>query len=314
MAKVSLIVTVDNKTDNQEEQLDLTLKSLRGQSFRDIEILTVDTGASGDVRNTLDRYAEEDGRFRVIRAEGADPGAAKNAGLEQAAGEFVLFVSEGDTLPERALTDLHGAAKKQFADLVIGLAESEQIDGVHVPPFLTELTEKVIVSRYDPLLHRTTDLAGKLFRREIIEKNNIRFPQISHMGEAVFVYRFSQCCGLIAGCSNPVYRQIVRDDFTDPSLKKTIGKETTDAYFAAFDSIEEAVETSYADLEHQRREQGAAENELEELESRFRLFREDMFTRFVQDGLLDGLYRFLWRTIRRAGISTPVSSSMRPAR
>lgn len=295
MAKVSLIVTLDNKTDKQEEQLDLTLDSLRGQSFRDIEILTVDAGASGDVRSTLDRYAEEDGRFRVLRAEGADAGAARNAGLEQAAGEFVLFVSAGDTLPERALTDLHGAAKKQFADLVIGLAESEQIDGVHVSPSLKELAEKVIINRYDPLLHRTPDLMGKLFRREIIEKNNIRFPQISHMGEAVFVYRFSQCCGLIAGCSSPVYRHIVREAFTDPALKKTIGMETVDAYFAAFDSIEEAVESSYAELEQQRRTQGAAENELEELASRFRLFREDMFTRFVQDGLLDSLYRFLWR-------------------
>ena len=95
MAKVSLIVTLNNQIENQENELDLTLDSLRGQSFRDIEILTVDAGASGDVRSTLDRYAEEDGRFRVLRAEGADAGAARNAGLEQAAGEFVLFVSAG---------------------------------------------------------------------------------------------------------------------------------------------------------------------------------------------------------------------------
>ena len=291
MPKVSVIVSIDNQAKN----LDQTLESLRSQSFRDLEIIAVECGAPEKVRSIIEKYCEEDKRFSCIHRDEAGVCAARSAGLDQAAGEFVLFAEAGDTLPERALTDLHGAAKKQFADMVVGLSETEQIDGVHVPEYLTELTDKEMIDKYDPALHQATDLRGKLFRREVIENGAIRFPEIGHMADAVFAYRFSQNCRSIAGCSSPVYKHVELPDFTDPSLKETIGPETVEEFFAAFDMIEETVETSYAEEETRRRAEGAADNELDELACRYRLFREDMYVRFVQDGLLGSLYRHLWR-------------------
>ena len=294
MPKVSVILPVNNSDSHLEETLD----SLKAQSFRDIEVILVaDEGAQPDsgLQDTISRYCSEDERFLCKVHKAPDYYAAANAGLDYAAGEFVLFAQAGDTMPERAFADLHGTAKKQFSDLVIGLFEIEQIDGVHVPQYLTELTDKVKIDKYDPALNQATDLRGKLFRREVIDKGAIRFPSVSHLADSVFMYRFSQSCSSIAGCSTLVYRHIERPDFTDPALKETIGVETVRAYFAAFDMIEETVESSYAKEEQRRRAQGAPENELEETACRFRLFRENMFVRFVQDALLGRLYRCLWR-------------------
>ena len=259
MPKVSVIVPIDN----QAKDPDQTLRSLRSQSFRDLEVIAVESGAPEEVRSIINRYCEEDKRFSCIHQEEAGVCAARNAGLDQATGEFVLFADAGDTMHERALTDLHGAAKKQFADMVVGLSETERIDGVHVPAYLTELTDKIKIDKYDPALHQATDLRGKLFRREVIENGAIRFPEFVHMADAVFVYRFSQSCRSIAGCSIPVYRHFEQADFTDPSMKEAIGEETVREFFTAFDMIEETVETSYANEENQRRSQGAPDNEMD---------------------------------------------------
>ena len=291
MPKVSVIIPIDK----QAKELDQTLESLRGQSFRDLEVIAVESGAPEEVRRVIDKYCAEDERFSCIQQGETAGFDARNAGLDHATGEYILFAGPGDVLPERALTDLHGTAKKQVADLVIGLVETAQLDGICVSQSLTQLTGKVNIDKYDPALHRATELWGKLFRREIIEKGAIRFPQLSHMEDAVFVYRFSQSCNSIAGCSALVYKRVERADFMDPALKETIGIETVREYFEALDRIEEAVEASYADAEQQRRAEGAPENEMEELACRFRLFREDMYVRFVQDALLGRLYRRLWR-------------------
>lgn len=291
MPKVSVIVSIDN----QAKELDQTLESLRSQSFRDVEVIAVENGASEENRSIIQKYCEEDKRFSCIHLEETGVCAARNAGLDQADGEFVLFAEAGDTMPERALTDLHGAAKKQFADMIVGLSETEQIDGVHVPEYLTEITSKTEIDKFDPALHQVTDIWGKLFRREVIENDAVRFPEFVHMADAVFVYRFSQRCRSMAGCSIPVYKHIERADFTDPALKEIIGPETVKEYFTAFDMIEETVEASYADAETRRLAEGAPDNEMDELACRYRLFREDMYVRFVQDRLLGDLYRRLWR-------------------
>ena len=104
MPKVSVIIPIDN----QAKELDQTLQSLQSQSFRDLEVIAVENGVSEEVRSAIEKYCAEDKRFTCIHQE--EPGfyPAGNAGLEKAAGEFVLFAEAGDTMPERALADLHG--------------------------------------------------------------------------------------------------------------------------------------------------------------------------------------------------------------
>lgn len=93
---VSVIVPVHDAAAT----LEATVRSLLGQSWRDIEILLVDdrsTDGSGDLARSL---AARDGRVRVLANRRA-PGAygARNTGIDAATGEFVAFLDSDDWSP-----------------------------------------------------------------------------------------------------------------------------------------------------------------------------------------------------------------------
>ncbi len=89
---ISVIVPVYNR----KETLARCVKSLLDQTFSDLEIILVDDGStdgSGAVCNALSR---EDIRIRVIHKENGGVSSARNAGIEAAKGEYLMFMDSDD--------------------------------------------------------------------------------------------------------------------------------------------------------------------------------------------------------------------------
>ena len=97
---VSVIVPVYNV----EKYLDRCLMSLIDQTYRPLEIILIDDesrDASGEI---CDGYASKYEFIHVIHQKNRGIGGARNAGLEQASGEYVFFIDSDDYLePEAAL-------------------------------------------------------------------------------------------------------------------------------------------------------------------------------------------------------------------
>ncbi len=70
------------------------LESIAAQTFTDFEAIVVDDGSTDDSAAIVADYS--DARFRMIRRANAGPGAARNAGLAQALGEFIAFLDADD--------------------------------------------------------------------------------------------------------------------------------------------------------------------------------------------------------------------------
>ncbi|MET9824787.1 bifunctional glycosyltransferase family 2 protein/CDP-glycerol:glycerophosphate glycerophosphotransferase, partial [Streptomyces sp. NPDC006349] len=101
MPKLSLVVPVYNVQGYLHECLD----SVLGQDCTDFEVIAVDDCSPDGSGAILDEYAERDARIRVIHlTENVGLGRARNAGLESARGDYVLFLDSDDTLSEGALT------------------------------------------------------------------------------------------------------------------------------------------------------------------------------------------------------------------
>jgi len=93
--KFSIVVPVYNVAAFLAECLD----SLRAQTCTDWEALCVDDGSTDDSGRILDAYAVQDRRIRVIHQVNAGVSAARNAGLEAATGDWLMFVDGDDVLP-----------------------------------------------------------------------------------------------------------------------------------------------------------------------------------------------------------------------
>lgn len=115
MPKFSIIIPVYNVAPYLRECLD----SVLAQTLTDWEAICVDDGSTDGSGAILDEYAARDQRFRVIHQKNAGVGAARNAGLEIAKGEWICFADGDDALLPSAFEILDGVTSRRHPDIIM---------------------------------------------------------------------------------------------------------------------------------------------------------------------------------------------------
>jgi len=114
MSKVSIIVPVYNV----QEYVGNAVKSLVCQTYRDLEIILVDDGSTDGSGSLCDEFLKQDERIKVIHKENGGLSSARNAGLDIATGDFLLFLDADDYLCLNAVEVLVQIQKSTDADIV----------------------------------------------------------------------------------------------------------------------------------------------------------------------------------------------------
>lgn len=175
---VSIVFPVYNKS----ELLPTTLPALLSQTYRDFELIAVDDGSTDGSGDFLDRLAKTDSRVKVIRQPNAGVSAARNAALDRASGDYVVFADADDTVCPDWLEVLAKEAETSGADIVVSGFFSTDSNGkaldTVLPPEEGNITGKEFLGNF--YAHQSNHGLpgfghGKIVRRDLIEKNNIRF-------------------------------------------------------------------------------------------------------------------------------------------
>lgn len=111
---ISVIVPVYNAGN----QLESCIGMILAQNVLDIELLLIDDGSTDGSDAVCDAFAAKDPRVRVLHKMNGGASSARNAGLDQARGDFVAFVDADDRIPENHLRTLLDVQQKTQADLV----------------------------------------------------------------------------------------------------------------------------------------------------------------------------------------------------
>ena len=85
MVKISIIVPIYNA----EKYLEQCLQSIKNQTLKDIEVICVDDGSTDSSPQIMDRFQNEDQRFKVIHKSNGGNGHSMNTGLAAATGEYI---------------------------------------------------------------------------------------------------------------------------------------------------------------------------------------------------------------------------------
>ncbi|MFJ8883966.1 glycosyltransferase family 2 protein [Streptomyces sp. NPDC102402] len=170
---VTVIVAVYNTMPYLTE----CLNSLVGQSIgrERFEVIAVDDGSTDGSGSELDRFAEQypDVVTVLRQANSGGPAAPSNRALDRATGRYVYFVGSDDYLGEEALERLVAYADTCESDVVAGRMTGVNGRYVHQKLYARNAPD---ISLYDSPLPFT--LANtKLFRRELVEKYRLRFPE-----------------------------------------------------------------------------------------------------------------------------------------
>lgn len=92
---------------NRASFLQPLIKSIQQQEFQDFEILIVDDGSSDDSQSVIEAEMLREPRLRYIHQENSERGAARNTGIRNAKGNFMLFIDSDDLMLPTYLSDLY---------------------------------------------------------------------------------------------------------------------------------------------------------------------------------------------------------------
>jgi len=172
----SIIIPVFNVHDYLPQAMD----SVASQDFWDYEIILVNDGSTDGSGELCDAYAHASpGKVLVLHKVNGGPAAARNVALDIATGDYVVFLDSDDWLEPHALSTIHGFLAEIPMD-VFGFTYYRIVNGGQVFQTQTVPARKNVLLGMDEFLSEgfpDPDVWDKVFRREFLDANNIRFPE-----------------------------------------------------------------------------------------------------------------------------------------
>ena len=171
---------------NAETTLRRCLDSLVDQSFDDYELLLINDGSTDGSDAICREYANAYPCIRYFPKENGGVSSARNLGLEQAKGEYILFVDSDDYVAETYLETINRAVSETHPDLLIfgaestGMGEKKWITGAY-----REAEELNIARRIAEAMQRYlfSSMVSKCFKSEILRQHSLRFQDSLAIGE-----------------------------------------------------------------------------------------------------------------------------------
>lgn len=176
--KISIIVPMYKV----EDYLDDCVKSIINQTYKNLEIILVDDGSPDNSGKMADEYAKQDDRIRVIHKVNGGVSSARNAGLEAATGDYIMFPDADDFLFENSCEVLIEKIQKEDADYVIGnyINSYENGDLWENPVFNREKYKefKLSIKDYkDSFFIMNSAAWNKIFNHEFLKRIEAKFAE-----------------------------------------------------------------------------------------------------------------------------------------
>ena len=114
--KISIVVPVYNTS----KFLDKCIKSILNQTYKNLEIIIVNDGSTDDSLNKIKEYEKIDERIIIIDKKNGGLSSARNIGIKNSSGEYILNVDSDDWIEKDTCELLLKVALKTNADIVIG--------------------------------------------------------------------------------------------------------------------------------------------------------------------------------------------------
>lgn len=202
---VSIIVPIYNAS----QYLVRCIKSLVNQTVKNIEIILVDDGSKDDSLAICKEWIAKDNRIVLIEQENKGVSAARNKGIENSKGEFILFLDSDDWLALDTIEILLHEQQKKNVDCV--LFGFNQTSGKIWAPKKEIFYSSLIELKRDFSYWLNTELlsssVNKLYKRQLIYKY---FPIDMAFGEdLLFSLNYLEACKYVSFIKAPLYQHEV---------------------------------------------------------------------------------------------------------
>ena len=230
MPKASVIVPVYKV----EEYLEKCVQSILAQTERDFELILVDDGSPDRCGALCDSLAQTDSRIRVIHQENQGLGGARNTGIREARGDWLLLVDSDDWIEPKILEKAMEAGLREEADLVMFAFRTVDEQGRELGVFREDMPKErgIGLQEHKEALLTAPCAWNKLYRRSFFQGTGLAYPPrvwyedlrtspklMAKAGRMVFLdevgYNYLQRQGSIMKSANLERNREILDAFDD---------------------------------------------------------------------------------------------------
>ena len=181
---------------NAEKTLRRCVDSLLSQIREDVEIILVNDGSGDGSAALCGQYAAQSPQIRYVPKENGGVSSARNAGLDAAKGTYVLFVDSDDYVPASLFSDVERELQDCGWDLIrfsYCVDNGKTTQEIRMRPAFCRTRAEALPGIIDDICSKALNSPwAKVYRREIIERERIRFPLGASIAEdRAFNIRYS---------------------------------------------------------------------------------------------------------------------------
>lgn len=243
--KVSVIVPVYNN----EEFLETCLNSIICQTLKDIEILCIDDGSTDNSLDILNKFKNMDNRIRLFSQENSGAGVARNVGIENSKGEYIIFVDGDDWIEDSLCHSLYNQSKNLDSDMILFNAIEHKPNNEYSKRtyFPNDSFKKDINSftfnykfRKNLVLNGMFVIWSKFYKSSFLKRNNILFENHMIFNDVQFHIKTMLYAKRIGYCPKSFYNY---NRLNSTSLQNSVSKtKKTFILFKLFHEIKEFLE------------------------------------------------------------------------
>lgn len=180
---VSVIIPVYNT----EKYLRRCLESVCNQTLRELEVICVNDASTDASAAILAEFAAHDSRVKVITFEqNRGVSSARNAGIEEASGEYIGFVDSDDKIDLDFYETLYAQAKASGVDVVKGKVQDVDRDGQ-----MTVCYDNEVIRKNGTKFAFVINLVSAICRKSVVKNNGLCFLEgCIHSEDVLFLNEF----------------------------------------------------------------------------------------------------------------------------
>ena len=188
---------------NQENYINQCLDSILSQKFKNFEIICVDDGSKDSTLKILKAYSNKDKRVKVFAQQNKSAGTARNLGVLKASGKYIFFMDSDDFLVEDALDIYESITKVEDADMYLNCFQIyDDVTGKTTEKKIFQKFTNSIKTTKGQVNYKVTNFLerkeafmwswvapwNKLYKREFLIKNEIKFDEIFSTNDRTFYF------------------------------------------------------------------------------------------------------------------------------
>ena len=199
---------------NVEQYIDRCIQSLITQTYRNIEILLVDDCSPDNTLEIAKKYTKTDARIKILQYEkNRGLGGARNYGIQNANGEYVLFVDSDDYIEANTIERLYEKAKNNNLCVLEANYLKEGESNTEILPIRDYFVNKVLSGKeyWESIPIAPVVAWNKFYKLSFLKENNIAF-KLRKFEDVAFTAEVFMQAKRVMNIDFPFYHYIVREN------------------------------------------------------------------------------------------------------